>query len=191
MHYRNILSFLTLLCLATSAFGAEKCISGLNAKDFKKYWVVESEGPCKVTFQGDTAEFIAPKGLSVWRKDKMSGRTVIEYDAQVVTESPDDRLSDLNCFWMASDPKASDPFKNLKKRGGKFVNSYALQLYYLGYGGNHNSTTRFRRYTGDERGVQDEAYRPAIIKEYTDADHLLKPGKWYHIKITHDGLRTQ
>lgn len=165
--------------------------SGLNAKDFNKYWKIESEGPCQVTFCGDTAEFVAPKGLSVWRKDKMSGRTVIEYDAQVVTENPDDRLSDLNCFWMASDPEAKDPFVNLKKRGGKFVNSYSLQLYYVGYGGNHNSTTRFRRYDGDRRGIDNADYRPAILTEYTDADNLLKPGKWYHIKITTDGLRTQ
>ncbi len=165
--------------------------SGLNAKEFSKYWKVESEGPCDITFRGDTAEFVAPKGLSVWRKDKMSGRTIIEYDAQVVTENLDDRLSDLNCFWMASDPKAKDPFVNLAKRGGKFLNSYTLRLYYVGYGGNHNSTTRFRRYDGDERGVDNPDYRPAIITEYTDADNLLKSGKWYHIKITTDGLRTQ
>lgn len=189
--YLKFLSLFAMIALCANANASEKCVSGLNAKQFNKYWIMESEGPCTATFRGDTAEFVAPKGLSVWRKDKMSGRTVIEYDAQVVTEGPDDRLSDLNCFWMASDPKASDPWKNLKKRGGKFVNSYALQLYYLGYGGNHNSTTRFRRYNGDERGVDDPAFRPAIIKEYTDADHLLKPGKWYHIKITHDGLRTQ
>lgn len=190
-HYRKLISFLALITVCTIAFAANPATSGLNAKEFKKYWVVESEGPYNVTFRGDTAEFTAPKGLSVWRKEKMSGRTVIEYDAQVVTEGPDDRLSDLNCFWMASDPNAPDPWKNLSKRGGKFLNSYTLQLYYLGYGGNHNSTTRFRRYNGDERGVDDPAYRPAIIKEYTDADHLLKEGKWYHIKITHDGLRTQ
>ena len=189
--YKRILPLLAMIATGVAAMAAGKSVSGLNAKEFNKYWKIESEGPCKVTFSGDTAEFTAPKGLSVWRKDKMSGRTVIEYDAQVVTEGPDDRLSDLNCFWMASDPNAPDPWKNLDKRGGKFVNSYALQLYYLGYGGNHNSTTRFRRYNGDARGVDDAEYRPAIIKEYTDADHLLKPGKWYHIKITHDGLRTQ
>lgn len=188
--FLTILSVLIFACFivhpATS--GAP---SALNSKEFKKYWILESEGPCKVTFQGDTAEFVAPKGLSVWRKEKMSGRTVIEYDAQVVTENSDDRLSDLNCFWMASDPSAPDPWKNLNKRGGKFLNSYALQLYYLGYGGNYNSTTRFRRYNGDERGVEDPEFRPAIITEYTDSGNLLKPNKWYHIKITHDGLRTQ
>ncbi|MDE6022223.1 MAG: hypothetical protein K2G13_01850, partial [Muribaculaceae bacterium] len=187
-----ITKFLVLLFTSCLGWPAVAVVpSALNSKEFKKYWVVESEGPCKVSFQGDTAEFIAPKGLSVWRKEKMSGRTVIEYDAQVVTENPDDRLSDLNCFWMASDPKAPDPWKNLSKRGGNFLNSYALKLYYLGYGGNQNSTTRFRRYNGDERGVYDPVFRPAVITEYTDSDNLLKPNKWYHIKITHDGLRTQ
>lgn len=189
--YVKILTAIAMLAFGSASLTAADSVSGLNAKDFNKYWKIESEGPCEVTFRGDTAEFVAPKGLSVWRKDKMKGRTVIEYDAQVVTEHPDDRLSDLNCFWMASDPNASDIWKNLNKRGGKFVNSYTLRLYYLGYGGNHNSTTRFRRYTGDARSVDSVAYRPAIIKEYTDADHLLKPGKWYHIKITTDGLRTQ
>lgn len=176
-------------CWLGTAFAATP--SGLNSKDFNKYWKVESEGPCKVSFRGDTAEFVAPKGLSVWRKDKMEGRTVIEYDAQVVTENPGDRLSDLNCFWMASDPVLGSPLKGIDKRKGVFLNCYGLQLYYMGFGGNHNSTTRFRRYTGDTRGITDPAFRPAILTEYTDSDNLLKPGKWYHIKITHDGLRTQ
>lgn len=72
-----------------------------------------------------------------------------------------------------------------------FVNCYALQLYYLGYGGNSNSTTRFRRYTGDERGVTDAAYRPGILKEYTDSAHLNKPNRWRHIMIEQVGDRTK
>lgn len=93
----------------------------------------------------------------------MSGNVTIEYDACVAVEGkPDDRLSDLNCFWMASDPKASDIWKRMNWRNGVFVNCYSLQLYYLGYGGNYNSTTRFRRYDGNEAAVTDEKVRPAI-----------------------------
>lgn len=184
-----------LAALTVSAFTsldvASQAPSGLNAREFNKYWRVESEGPHHLIFHGDTAEITAPKGLTLWRKEKMSGRTTVEYDAQVVTESPDDRLSDLNCFWMASDPHAADIWKRMKQRGGTFVNCYALKLYYMGYGGNYNATTRFRRYTGDERGITDAAYRPAILKEYTDSAHLLTPGQWYHIKVTTDGHRTQ
>lgn len=114
----------------------------------------------------------------------MSGNVTIEYDACVAVEGkPGDRLSDLNCFWMASDPKASDIWKRMNWRNGVFVNCYSLQLYYLGYGGNYNSTTRFRRYDGNEAGVTDEKVRPGILKEYKDQDNLLTANKWYHIKI--------
>ena len=58
----------------------------------------------------------------------MSGNVTIEYDACVAVEGkPGDRLSDLNCFWMASDPKASDIWKRMNWRNGVFVNCYSLQ----------------------------------------------------------------
>ena len=54
-----------------------------------------------MTFQGDTAEILSPKGLTLWRKEKMSGRVTIEYDACVVVEKEGDRLSDLIAFgWL-------------------------------------------------------------------------------------------
>ena len=159
--------------------------SGLNKKDFNRYWRVESESPdYRVTFRGDTCELLSPKGLTLWRKEQLSANSVVEYDAQVVDEGrKGDRLSDLNCFWLASDPQQKDIWARASWRSGIFVRCYTLQMYYLGYGGNHNSTTRFRRYTGDERGVDSTAYRPAILKEYTDAPHLLRPNHWYHVKI--------
>ncbi len=52
-----------------------------------------------------------------------------------------------------------------------------------------NSTTRFRRYDGDEAGITDPKVRPAILKEYTDTGHLLKANHWYHIKITNENNR--
>lgn len=166
-------------------------VSGLNARQFHKYWKIESESPdYKVTFIGDTAEIVSPKGLTLWRKEKMNGRVTIEYDACVVVEKEGDRLSDLNCFWMASDPTCPDNiWKREKWRNGIFLNCYSLQLYYMGYGGNYNSTTRFRRYDGNEAGITDPKVRPAIWKEYTDADHLLKANHWYHIKITNEDNR--
>lgn len=181
------LSFLPLISLKAQNNQA----SGLNAREFNKYWKVESESPdFKVTFRGDTAEIVSPKGLTLWRKEKMSGKVTIEYDACVVNETKEDRLSDLNCFWMASDPKYPDNlWKREKWRNGIFLNCYSLQLYYLGYGGNHNSTTRFRRYDGNETGITDPQARPAILKEYTDAEHLLKANHWYHIKITNENNR--
>ena len=148
---RNIFIFLTLM-LSVNAVAQSGKISGLNSREFNKYWKIESESPLyKVTFKGDTADIISPKGLTLWRKEKLRSDIIIEYDACVAIESEGDRLSDLNCFWMASDPKSPESiWKREKWRGGIFERCYSLQLYYLGYGGNNNTTTRFRRYQGNE-----------------------------------------
>ena len=162
--------------------------SGLDARQFSKYWRVESEATdYSVTFQGDTCELVAPKGLTLWRRQAMRADCAVEYDVQVMS----DRLSDMNCFWMASDPAATDIWKRMAWRSGIFARCYTLQMYYLGYGGNYNSTTRFRRYTGDERGVDSAAYRPPILTEYTDSTHLLRPAHWYHLRLQTVGGRTQ
>ena len=178
---RILLVLLWINCSIVASFGQ----SGLNSRAFKKYWQVESESPdYRVTYSGDTCEILSPKGLTLWRKEKMKAGMTVEYDACVVDEGREgDRLSDLNCFWLASDPNAKDLWARAAWRSGIFVRCYTLQMYYLGYGGNYNTTTRFRRYDGDEAGVEDAARRPAILKEYTDMDHLLKANHWYHVKI--------
>ncbi len=167
--------------------------SGLNARQFKKLWRVESESPdYKVSFRGDTAEVLSPKGLTLWRKEKLKADVAVEYDVCIMDEGNEgDRLSDMNVFWMASDPEAKDIWARADWRSGIFLRCYTLQMYYLGYGGNSNTTTRFRRYTGDGRGVDSADYRPAILKEYTDADHLLKANHWYHLRIETVGGRTR
>ena len=169
------------LLLALPAFGQ----SALNRRDFNKYWRVESESKdYRVTFRGDTCELLSPKGLTLWRRQQYDANTVVEYDAMVVDEGQEgDRLSDMNCFWLASDPRHDDIWRRAAWRSGIFVRCYTLQTYYLGYGGNHNTTTRFRRYTGNEAGVDDVAQRPPVLKEYTDEDHLLKKNHWYHVRI--------
>ena len=181
MKQKKNMGILALLMLFPMAEKATAQVSGLTQREFGNYWQVEAESPATtVTFSGDTCEITAPKGLTLWRKEKMRGNMTIEYDAMVVDEGrPGDRLSDLNCFWMATDPKAKTVFSRAAERQGVFNNCYALRLYYVGYGGNSNTTTRFRRYDGND----DAAHRPAILQEYRDRDHLLKPNHWYHIKL--------
>ena len=159
--------------------------SALDSRQFKKYWHVESESPdYRLTFHGDTCELLAPKGLTLWRKQKLHEGQTVEYDACVMDEGKEgDRLSDLNCFFLANDPHARDIWSREEWRKGIFLRCYTLQMYYLGFGGNHNTTTRFRRYDGNEAGVDDAEKRPAILKEYTDGEHLLKANHWYHVKI--------
>ena len=174
----SLIAFLFLALTATAQ-------SGLNARQFKKYWQVESESPdYRLTFLGDTCEVLAPKGLTLWRRQQLKADCAVEYDVQVTDEGREgDRLSDMNVFWLASDPTGRDIWQRMAWRSGIFLRCYTLQMYYMGYGGNTNTTTRFRRYTGDARGVDSAQYRPPVLKEYTDAAHLLKPNHWYHWRI--------
>lgn len=107
-------------------------------------------------------------GVTVWLNKELSGNFIIEYKRTVVVEGGvNDRLSDLNMFWMAQDPGF--------QRHGVVEEYDSLQLYYIGMGGNTNSTTRFRKYdgTGERR----------LIQEYTDSAHLLQPNHTYTIRI--------
>ena len=173
-----ILSFFTLHAFAQST-----------------HWHIEAESPkTRVLWRGDTLDITSPQGLSLWWDEPMQAPCTITYQACVVMEGgPCDRLSDLNCFWMATSPLShggeASPFSGMAERGGRFMESYRLQCYYLGYGGNHNTTTRFRRYGGDTLAITDPTRRPAILKEYTDAAHLLRPNHWYtvRIEVTSDG----
>lgn len=173
---------ISLLCLVPQILMAQAKLSD---------WAVEAEShESKVCLTSDgTIDIIAPKGLTLWYKRPMQGNVVIEYDARIVVEEHNNnawnRLSDLNCFWQATDPKQKDGnvLKGISRRKGIFINQYALLLYYMGYGGNYNSTTRFRRYNGDEKGINDPSRRPAILREYTDPGNILKPNHWYHIRL--------
>lgn len=137
-----------------------------------------------ITCIGDTMDIVSPDGLSLWYKERLTGNYEITYRVQVVVENGSyDRLSDLNCFWGADDPRHPDDFfARSAWRNGEFKNYNTLDLYYVGYGGNDNGTTRFREYHGEYYGVDDAKIKP-ILKEYTDAAHLLKPNHWYEVKI--------
>ncbi|WP_343672597.1 DUF6250 domain-containing protein [Chitinophaga sp.] len=107
-------------------------------------------------------------GVTVWLNKELSGNFTIEYKRRVVVEGgANDRLSDLNMFWMVQHPGFH--------RHGVLEEYDSLQLYYVGMGGNTNSTTRFRKYegTGERR----------LIQEYSDSAHLLQPNHTYTIRI--------
>lgn len=195
---RLLLTLLSLLTAIGSAAGQTSLSSCLTAEEFAKHWTIESESrDFRYSFMGDTLEVIAPKGLTLWRNEQMEGRTIIEYDACLLDEGKEgDRVSDLNCFWMASDPAVKDGsvFKRMKQRNGIFKRCYTLQLYYMGYGGNSNKTTRFRRYRGEGNQVKDgetlpAEQLPAIITEYTDKAHLNIANRWRHVRIEADGIK--
>ncbi|MDA0752146.1 MAG: DUF6250 domain-containing protein [Verrucomicrobia bacterium] len=137
-------------------------------------WVVEVEKADQsvVEVQEDQLNIDVGGGVTIWFKHKLHGNMLIEYDVVVIKDGgKNDRVSDLNQFWMATDPENFDLFT----RSGKFSEYHALRLYYVGMGGNNNSTTRFRRYPGGGE-------RP-LLNEHKDSEHLLIPNTKYHIEI--------
>nr|WP_163267182.1 DUF6250 domain-containing protein [Dysgonomonas sp. 216] len=162
--------------------------SGFTNELFNIFWTVESPD-YKLKLFSDTLEISAPKGFTLWRNEKYTGDLEISYKACVMDEGlKGDRLSDLNCFWMAGDPLHPDDIhRRAEWRNGVFGRYYSLNMYYLGYGGNSNTTTRFRKYNGDFDSFEANKVRPDVITEYTDEDHLLKPNHWYDIKIVCKG----
>lgn len=100
-------------------------------------WVVEDHSD-KAVFQtrGDTIEISTPKGLTLWYKPRLTGDYEITYSACMPMDGdPNDRLSDLNCFWGANDPQHLDNlFSRSEYRHGIFQRYKTLTLFYVGYG---------------------------------------------------------
>lgn len=115
-------------------------------------WTIEQQPGGAISFENNQLEITDAKGCTAWFNYKLSAPVTIEYEATVISKNgPHDRVSDLNCFWMANDPNSPDDFfKNSNKRAGKFLNYNSLKQYYVGYGGHNNTKTRFRRYNGEE-----------------------------------------
>ena len=110
-------------------------------------------------------------GATVWLDKPLSGNLLIAYTRRVVMDGgPNDRLSDLNQFWMARDPARDSLFT----RSGKFEDYDDLELYYAGMGGNGNTTTRMRRYGGGQR---------ELVAERLGSDFLLEPNRDYRVEI--------
>ena len=150
-----------------------------------KNWTIEDHsGEVKIIVSGDTLEITAPKGLTLWYNQRLTSDYEISYRVKMLMQSGKyDRLSDLNCFWGANDPEhPGNLFERSEWRNGIFQHYKTLSLFYVGYGGNHNSTTRFRQYFAKAADTSDAIARP-VIKEYTDKSHLLFPNKWYDIQI--------
>src|SRR5690606_12661121 len=114
-------------------------------------WVIEQMPGGTVGLKDDKLEINDAKGCTVWLKKDFSGSIMIEYEAEIIKNGGEnDRVSDMNCFWMASDPESPDNlFAKSDWRKGRFANYDSLQLYYIGMGGHNNTKTRFRRYSGN------------------------------------------
>ncbi|MCX6309930.1 MAG: DUF6250 domain-containing protein, partial [Bacteroidia bacterium] len=131
-------------------------------------WKVEFEKPesSMVKIVDKKLDVSASAGATVWFKHKLSGNVIVDKGDK------NDRVSDMNAFWMATDPAKTNAFL---ERDGKFLSYDNLNLYYAGIGGHNNTFTRFRKYSSDGN-------KP-VLQEYADAAHLLTGNKEYQIKI--------
>lgn len=173
---RLLTIFLGLLafgCATTDPVRSDRFRAGLAA------WAVEQMPGGTVTMRDGALVVEDAAGCCVWYREKLTAPVVIEYDATVVSAGGrHDRVSDLNCFWMANDPRSpAPPFAAGQARSGKFSDYDSLHTYYVGYGGNTNSTTRFRRYDGT-------AARPLLPEhDLHDKKFLLEANHVYHIRL--------
>lgn len=161
--------FISLIMLLLY-FGCNSTSKKLIYKDVlnsSENWVVEQQPEGIAIFKNNTLEIIDAKGCSIWFKNKLEGNIKIEYDVTIIDKGGKyDRVSDMNCLWMANDPKnPNDFFKASKERAGHFPNYHNFTAYYVGYGGHHNTKTRFRRYNGNidrpllpEHDLSDKKY---------------------------------
>lgn len=140
-------------------------------------WSAELEKPGVVEAKGGILNMDVPAGCTVWFRPELRGPVIIEYEATMIRSGgPNDRVSDLNCFWMAGG--AFTP------RSGKFADYNTLRAYYVGQGGNTNSTTRFRRYIGDS------VLRP-LLPEHDLTAPLLQPNTPMKIRLVANGPAIQ
>jgi hypothetical protein len=139
-------------------------------------WAAEIEKPGVVEARDGILTLDVPAGCTVWFRPELRGPVIIEYEATMIRGGGvNDRVSDLNCFWMAGGER---------KRSGKFEDYNDLRAYYAGQGGNSNTTTRFRRYIGDP------VLRP-LLPEHDLKAPLLEANTPMKIRLVADGERVQ
>jgi hypothetical protein len=166
---------LLILFLLTSALIAKENKSIFSPNN----WVTEQKPGGLVAFNTTSLEIKDSAGCTLWYRKKLTSPIEINYSITVVKDNDKDyRVSDLNCFWMANDSiEDVAPFQSHTPRHGAFPEYDSLYTYYVGYGGNNNTTTRFRRYDGTKT-------RPLLPEnDLREQKHLLIGNHTYHIKL--------
>ena len=139
-------------------------------------WCVEQQPGGTVTAADGQLVITDTGGCTVWFRPQLRAPLVITYTATVAATP---RVSDLNCFWMATDPaRPGHLLAAGHRRDGRFATYDTLRTYYVGCGGNGNTTTRFRRYDG-------KGARPLLPEhDRQDSAALLQAEHPYRIQLT-------
>lgn len=141
-------------------------------------WRIETQDPAGSAVYVEQQRLIMDTraGMTVWLDRPLRGTYRIEFLRQVlVAGQANDRLSDMNLFWGAHEPGLATGQLQLKQRNGVLEAYDNMASWYVGMGGNGNSTTRFRWYDGSgERH---------LLGEHLEADYLLEAGRIYRIRV--------
>lgn len=175
---RSLRTLLGGLGLVAGALG----LAGASPTASLDNWIVEQMPGGRVFTQDDALIIQDVGGCTVWFRPPVTAPAEITYEVTVVSRGgPYDRVSDVNCFWMASDTKTTPAMP--APRSGRFPDYDSLQTYYVGMGGNHNTTTRFRRYAGD-------GAKPLLpAHDLGEKRVLLEPNQTYRIRlVARDGV---
>jgi hypothetical protein len=178
-----------LIALAGCASNASDRSQLIYSDDFRHglgQWHIEAEQPGRVSATHGVLDIDVPAGATFWFNPRLESPVRIEFEATAVAEGgPNDHVSDLNVFWMANNPDGREPVF-ARPRSGAFAEYNDLLTYYVGLGGNRNTTTRFRRYIGDP------ASRPMLPEhDLRTPSVLLVPNRKQTITLIADGPRIE
>jgi len=178
-----------LAALAATPVAARAAPAVLHRDDFRHgqhQWRLEAaSADARVGIKGGVLDIDTPAGLTVWFRPELAGPLAIDYEVRAVQAGgPQDAVSDVNAFWMASDPAAPGGSALARRRSGVFEDYDTLRTYYVGIGGNRNSSTRMRRYVGRPGD------RPLLPEhDRLDPADMLLPNCWFRLRLIADGRR--
>ena len=176
-----------LAACRTSALSSSGNILHLDPFVDLSHWLVEAERPGHIAASAGVLDIDVPAGVTLWFRPMLQGPVEIDYEVTAVAGGgPNDTVSDVNAFWMATDARAASGNVLDYRRSGAFSDYDELRTYYAGIGGNRNSTSRFRRYVGRK----DD--RPLLPQhDLRDRKYLLEPNRRYRIRLIADGSRIE
>ncbi|WP_217644322.1 DUF6250 domain-containing protein [Paracidovorax konjaci] len=127
-------------------------------------WKIEQQDAAgTVTATGGVLDIVQPSGATLWFRQPFAGDYEIRFTATPIPATFAgtrfvDRISDLNMFWNATDPRTADGDPTRGTFDGS-LNAYnPVRLYYVGFGANGNTTTRLRRNDGTDSRPQITGY---------------------------------
>jgi hypothetical protein len=171
----------------TMAGGGEHLLHRDDFRGGLGQWLVEAERGGSFAASEGVLDIDSPAGVTLWFRPRLEGPLAIDYEVTAVRAGgPNDAASDINCFWMATDPRAPGGDVLAIRRSGAFADYDELRTYYAGIGGNRNTTSRFRRYVGR----RDD--RPLLPRHDLSAPaDLIEPNRPYRIRLIAAGSRIE